>query len=139
MGSSAKKLNHWRWALQSDLGLPSFLSFLTSTRYDFCSKCFLPLFNLCLIIDSKTQSHPVLEPENESLFHVVWRSESLNLFCSLKSLTTSMATHPDVGCGYLVFWTLRKPMEIDLLHPDKRSENLSILLLFLLSFEIGLT
>lgn len=57
--------------------------------------------------------HIVEAPKCEPIpSHLVWRSESLVYFACSKLLITDMATHPDLGCGYLVFWILRWPIEV---------------------------
>lgn len=47
-----------------------------------------------------------------------------------KLLTTAVAAHPDLGCGYLAVWTLTRTLKLDPLHPDQTSGNLSILFCF---------
>lgn len=72
---------------------------------------------------------PLWRTKYVSLFHLVRLR-----FCFAHSnlLTSSVDTHPDLGCGYYVVWTLRWPTEVDPFHPYQRSENSNILLLLLL-------
>lgn len=69
-----------------------------------------------------------LELELQMMLSICVDAESQTLVYLSKLLTTSVSTHPALGCGYLVFWTLRWPMEVDRLHSEQRSENSSLLL-----------
>lgn len=63
-------------------------------------------------------------------------SEDQGLLACSKSLTTTVTIPPDLGCGCLVLRTSRWSIEVDSLHPDRRSESSSILMLFLLDLEV---
>ena len=56
-------------------------------------------------------------------------SEGQTVLPPSKLLATSVAIHPDLGCGYLVLLPLRWLRQVDPLHPDQWSECLGILLL----------
>lgn len=70
----------------------------------------------------------------------VWRPKNVSLcpsclkvreFLLSVLLTTGVATHPDVGRGYLVFLTISWSLQVDPLHPDQRAGNPSTGLLLL--------
>ena len=58
-------------------------------------------------------------------------SEGQRVLACSELLTIYVATHPDLGCGYFAFLTLRWPIQVDPLHPDQRSGYSSILTLLL--------
>lgn len=103
--------------------------------YNIMTTLFLTNKNTKINFREKTISSLYIAEETE------WRTKYVSLFqlvrlwfCFAHSnlLTSSVDTHPDLGCGYYVVWTLRWPTEVDPFHPYQRSENSNILLLLLL-------
>lgn len=55
------------------------------------------------------------------MFHLVWSSESLSLISKFL-IDIWLHTLPYPAYGYLVFWTSRWPIDVNLLHSDQKPD-----------------